>query len=337
MIKSISITVLTWNDWRNTVECLESVFQNDYKYFDVILINNGSEKYHIDKIYEWAENKIQIKDPEIIFNPNKKINIFDITKTNKKTNNNYGNIYIINLQKNIGLAPAVNKGFQFAIDNNYDFISRIDCDFIITRKYLNDMISLFKNNNSIIAASPKIKHAFLRNTIWWSGFKNSWSYLKFHKTMNLKKKRILDDKNIRGIINTDVIAGCCSFYKTEIIKKIGLEDEEFIFGPEDAELSFRLNKIGKLTVNLNTHTFHKIARSTEVSGWYYRSYNETRGFLLLIKKTGTFSDKLVGYLYFLLRIPVYITLLIVGKRPREKVLGFTKGCVDFFKNDFTIK
>ena len=97
-------------------------------------------------------------------------------------------------------------------------------------------------------------------------------------------------------------------YRTSSLKISGLEDEEFEFGPEDAELSYRLNKIGKLVVNLDAITFHKIARSIEVSGWYYRTYNETRGFLLLIKKTGTLSDKIFGYLYHLLRIPYFFVI-----------------------------
>ena len=122
-------------------------------------------------------------------------------------------------------------------------------------------------------------------------------------------------------------------YRTSSLKISGLEDEEFEFGPEDAELSYRLNKIGKLVVNLDAITFHKIARSIEVSGWYYRTYNETRGFLLLIKKTGTLSDKIFGYLYHLLRIP-YFLLLILKKRSKERVFGFTKGCYDFFKINF---
>ena len=333
MPKNVSITLLTWNDWENTVACLESIFQNNYQYFDVIIINNGSDEHHIEKIYEWADNKIEIDDEEIEFNKNKKIEIIDVTNSNKKIKDNYRNIYIINQKKNIGLAPAVNKGFKFAIENKYDLISRIDCDFIISKNYIMNMISLFTNDD-IVAASPKIKHAYLRHTVWWCGFKSSWSYLKFQRTMNLKKKRIIDNKNIQGIIDTDAIAGCCSFYKTSAITKVGLEDEDFEFGPEDAELSFRLKKIGRLVANLNTYTFHKIAKSIDVSGWYYRSYNETRGFLLLIKKTGSLSDKLIGYLYHVLRIPYFIILLIIGKRSKDRVFGFTKGCVDFFKFDF---
>ena len=84
MNKDIAITLLTWNDWKNTVECLESIFQSDYQNFDVVLVNNGSEKFHIDKIIEWSKNKIKVSDEEFIFNPNKDINIHNVTNEKKK-------------------------------------------------------------------------------------------------------------------------------------------------------------------------------------------------------------------------------------------------------------
>lgn len=333
MSKNVAITVLTWNDWENTTVCLESIFQSDYQNFDVILINNGSDDYHIKKIYEWANNRIKVKDDEIIFNPNKNVEIIEINKQYKVELKGQSKIYLFNLKTNIGLAPAVNIGFKFSLDNSYQYLARIDCDFIITKNYLMSMISVLNSDTDIVAASPKIKHAYLRNTIWWHGFNLTWSYLKFQKTMNLKKKRIMDNPSLKGIIETDAIAGCCSFYNSRALKIVGLEDEDFIFGPEDAELSFRLKKIGKLIVNLDTYTFHKIARSIDVSGWYYRSYNETKGFLMLINKIGTPSDKIFGYLYHLLRIPYFFILLILKKRSKEKVFGFSKGCFDFFFNN----
>ena len=330
MSKSILITVLTWNDWENTVVCLESIFHNDYQNFDVLLINNGSEKYHIQKIKDWAKNKILIDDKEIEFNKNKQIKIINTTDNQKINAKGSKNIYLIDLEKNIGLAPAVNIGFKFSIQNQYDLTARIDCDFIVTKEYLKNMSSIFEVKNDIVAASPKIKHAYLRNTIWWKGFKSTWSYLKFQRTMNLKKKRIIDDSNYKGIVETDAVAGCCSFYKTTIFKISGLEDEDFIFGPEDAELSFRLKKVGRLIVNLDAVAFHKIAQSINVSGWYYRSYNETKGFLMLIQKTGTLSDKIIGYMYHILRVPYFFILLAFKIRKKDKVLGFYKGCLDFF-------
>ena len=47
MEKKLAIVVLTWNDAKNTVECLESIFASDYEYFDVILVDNNSETKNI--------------------------------------------------------------------------------------------------------------------------------------------------------------------------------------------------------------------------------------------------------------------------------------------------
>ena len=96
------------------------------------------------------------------------------------------------------------------------------------------------------------------------------------------------------------------------------------------ELSFRLSKFGRLVVNLDLKTFHKIVSSSKISGWLSRSYYEAKGFLILIKKSGNFFDKIIGYPYFLLRIPYFLILLILKKREKDRVFGFCLGCYDFF-------
>ena len=55
MTKNLAITVLTWNDWENTVKCLESIYQSTFSDFDVILVNNNSDQIHLDKIYHTIE------------------------------------------------------------------------------------------------------------------------------------------------------------------------------------------------------------------------------------------------------------------------------------------
>ena len=65
---------------KNTVNCLESIFQNKYDNFDVILVNNNSDKEHIDKIYEWSNNNVIVQDDEIIFNSRKNISIVKVDR-----------------------------------------------------------------------------------------------------------------------------------------------------------------------------------------------------------------------------------------------------------------
>ena len=41
MSKNLAITILTWNDWQNTIKCLESIYQSTFENFDIILVNKG--------------------------------------------------------------------------------------------------------------------------------------------------------------------------------------------------------------------------------------------------------------------------------------------------------
>ena len=86
--------------------------------------------------------------------------------------------------------------------------------------------------------------------------------LKISKNNEFKEKRYFDNSNFNKLVETDAISGCCSIYKANVLKKSGLGDEDFFYGPEDIELSYRLKKYGKLVCNQKIKTFHKIAKSS---------------------------------------------------------------------------
>ena len=147
--------------------------------------------------------------------------------------------------------------------------------------------------------------------------------------MNLKKKRYFDNKNLNKIVETDAISGCCSIYKTYILKKSGLGDENFFYGPEDIELSYRLKKYGMLVCNQTIKTFHKIGRSSFIAKKEDRIFQSTYGFLILIKKIGTFYDKIFGYTYFILRGFFYLFF----ENDKSKKSGYKKALIKFFSKN----
>ena len=55
---SVAIVVLTWNDSKNTVECLESIFKSDYLNYDVVLVDNNSDYEHIKHIFSWCKKRL---------------------------------------------------------------------------------------------------------------------------------------------------------------------------------------------------------------------------------------------------------------------------------------
>jgi len=46
----VSIIIINWNGWEDTIECMESLFQINYPNFDVILVDNASEDDSLEKI-----------------------------------------------------------------------------------------------------------------------------------------------------------------------------------------------------------------------------------------------------------------------------------------------
>ena len=145
MNKKLAVIVLTWNDWKNTIECLESIFNNSFENFDIILVDNNSDLIHIEKINQWSKNFIKVEDNEFKFNSNKKIDLIKINKNFKISNNICEKkIYLIQNNKNLGLTAGLNVGYEFILNQKYDYVARIDCDFIIPKNYLKDMVNLFE-------------------------------------------------------------------------------------------------------------------------------------------------------------------------------------------------
>ena len=322
---NVAVVVLTWNDWKNTIACLESIFKTNYNNFDVILVDNNSNYENFSKVVSWCKKK----------------NVFINNIKNKKKIKKIGKkkLYLIKINhiakgirfaKNGGATAAYNKAFKHALYNNYDFIVKIDCDFIITSDFIKGMVNTLSLNNDYAAVSPKVFYWIKKKTriIWWKGFSLTQNYIRFQRTG--RDRKMIDSSKFKGIILTDAICGACVMFRSTILKTIGFPDEDFFFGPEDIEISQRIRKYGKLlAVNLDYYVYHKVSQSIYVSGIKSRVYFETLGWLFLIKKLGNFIDKFLGYSFFLFRSVLHI-LRIFYKQDKDRHIGFVLGVKDFF-------
>ena len=60
----VAIIILNYNGWKDTIECLESVFRITYPNYQVIVIDNGSTDGSMEKIKAWAEGKQEVLTPK---------------------------------------------------------------------------------------------------------------------------------------------------------------------------------------------------------------------------------------------------------------------------------
>jgi GT2 family glycosyltransferase len=56
MNSRVSIVILNWNGWRDTIECLESLYRISYPNYDVILLDNGSNDGSLKEIRDYLDS-----------------------------------------------------------------------------------------------------------------------------------------------------------------------------------------------------------------------------------------------------------------------------------------
>ena len=322
MKKTLAIVILTWNDYKNTTKCLNSIINQLDQNKKVFLVDNDSSEFYFNKTIKWLNKKYKTKVYKKIFNKINKLPKLIFSKTS---------IFIKKNKKNLGCGLGHNTGYKFALKNNFEFVARIDNDMIVPKEFFNKILKNF-NNKNIQAVSPKILYTKYPTLIWWMGA-NIGHNLKFDTHMRNYPHGLKDSKNYIGSVDTDAVAGCASIMRVARLKKAGLSDKDFFYGPEDIELSRRLfTKKGSLIVDRDIKIYHSVTQSF-VKLNKRKIYYEYKYRLLLIKKIGTFMDKFIGYIFSFTKSLMYFVFFFKRKQ-RNKLIPVFHAWKDFYLNRF---
>ena len=314
MKKTLAIIVLTWNDFFNTTKCIKSIYPQLDHTTKLILVDNDSDEKIYNKTINWIKKRYK--------------NDYLHLKKKSKFSQYKKKIIILRNNKNLGCGFGHNSGYEFAIRNNFEFVARVDNDMLVPRKFFIKILKNF-NNKIIQGVSPKILYTHNPKRIWWMGAKIGNS-LKTQTHMRDYPYGLKDNKKYSGVINTDAIAGCASIMRTSRLKKVGLSDKDFFYGPEDIEFSRRIyDKPGSLIVDRNIKIYHAVTQSFKPQHSFRRQYFEHKYRLLLINKIGTYSDKIIGYSISIIKFFLYCVFSFKQKQ-RKKIRPVLKSLIDFF-------
>jgi hypothetical protein len=267
----ISVIILNWNGWQDTIECLETVLKNNYQNYHILVIDNFSEDDSIARIRQWAtgDRNMEIKTSfsDLVYPLVKKpVRLFEmnleanISLEEQLANQSWKNIplqsvVLIKNFDNSGFAIGNNLGIKIAeylFENQFIFLLNndtvVDRDCIV--ELLNDLISspdLGLSTAAIYFYDNPDKVSNLGGKI--SFFGNRKYYTSASRS---------------GALPVTFVTGCALMVKGEIFKKYGLLSEKFFFGEEDFEYSLRMkkNKV-KMSCSPNSIVYHKVNVSSE--------------------------------------------------------------------------
>lgn len=274
MFPKVSIIILNWNGWKDTIECLESLYQINYPNYDVIVVDNASKDESIEKIKEYAKGEIEIKSKFFRFNSrNKPKEVIEYTEeelefkterpkrysdipSNKK-------LILIKNNQNYGFAEGNNIAIRHALRNlDPKYILLLNNDTVVDKNFLLEMVKPAEKDENIGIVGSKIYYYDYKgknNVLWFAGGKiNKLSGQTYHEGINREEKGTYNK-----IKKCQYITGCSMLIRNKLLHQIGGFDKIFFAYYEDADLSVRASKAGWKNIYVpKSKIWHKVSKST---------------------------------------------------------------------------
>lgn len=323
MFPRVSIIILNWNGWRDTIECLESLYRITYSNYDVILVDNASQNDSIEKIKEYAEGKIKVSSKFFKYNPhNKPIKVFEISEENARQGRLNRPLYekydvdrrmiLIKNKDNYGFAGGNNIGMRFALSVlNPSYVLLLNNDVVVDRDFLKELIKTANGDMEIGIVGPNILYYDNPEVITFIGGKLDCSSGRIHHPL---LDRNLGYSNPIDNIDLDYLSGCGLLIKSQVIFDVGLLNDRYFLYYEDTEFGLRVKKKGYAIAFVpNAKVWHKVSKSTsrsEISEYY-----ATRNKMLLIREHCAFWQ----FVLFLFRNILNRTYVLVKLKDKEKI------------------
>lgn len=203
MIKNlVSIIIVNWNGMKWLQKCLDSLYSQTYKNFEIILVDNAST----DESIEFVEN-------------------------------NYPEIVTIRNKENLGFAEGNNIGLKKV---NGDFVLLLNNDTWAEGDFLEKIIRAFDEIPYLGSVQPQIKIMDEPEKLDACGSYWTNSSILYHYGYGKNSESNKYNRRMPFFSNK----GACMLIKTELIKKIGLFDDDFGCYYEETDFCHRVWLVG---------------------------------------------------------------------------------------------
>lgn len=240
-----SIVIINWNGAKYLKNCLNSIFNQTYHNFEVIIVDNNSDDDSL-KIINCFTRKIKL---------------------------------IIN-NKNLGFAKANNQAIEIVIkENKSKYVVTLNNDTVVNKNWLYALIQAAENDNRIAACGSLMLYMNNRNIINSAGI---WIFPDGTGINRGRNQELSTEYTIKSDV-FGVCAGS-ALYRINALKEVGVFDEKYFAYNEDVDLSWRLRLHGwRILFVPESIVFHDHSASTSSFSLFKIYYGERNRIWTLCK------------------------------------------------------
>tara|TARA_Y100000310_G_scaffold145984_1_gene145361 strand:- start:964 stop:1836 length:873 start_codon:yes stop_codon:yes gene_type:complete len=251
----ILISLLGFNSRKYLDKCLRAVFNQSYKNFKVLYIDNYSK----DDSVQWMQK-------------------------------HYPNFEIIKNKQNLGYAGGHNIGIQKAISKNAKYILCLNPDIFLEKNYLQELINITEKNINIASISGKLLKYNWQNKKKTNIIDSAGLKMKLSCQVVDRGRGMQDNTKYDTIEQVFGVSGAAPLYRISALKNIihnkQAFDNRFFMYKEDVDLAWRLKNADYDAVYVpNARAYHdRTGTGSYFKLPYYIKYYSIRNHLLMLGK-----------------------------------------------------
>lgn len=337
----VYIITVNYRNWPDTIECLESVFKNNYPNFRVILVDNSEDEKSVDNLRMWAEGRTFLSIPDTcalkhLSTPPAPKPLHYVVKNDTEKKRGLGSpddnlatlppdpaLVVIHPGRNLGFAGGNNVGIEYALScDDCDFVLLLNNDTVVEPGFIFPLVETYELISNAGLVGGVIKHYDRPKDVFFSSGKFSWYKEGVHSTTVEPGEDIVRSENVDG---------CLMMVPQYVIRKVGLLSTEYFLYGEDTDYSIRTSRAGYQ--NLDNHKsviYHKISKTTGKGFSKIKYYYSTRNRLYFhYKYYGRVDFFFFALLFLSAKVARMFQFLLSGDK--EGLNAMLAGIVDFFK------
>ncbi len=307
----VSIIIVNYKGWQETIRCLKSIAELDYPNFDVFVVENGSPNESFERIQGFIQKQ--------------KFQSLKIT--------------LIKSKENLGFAGGCNLGIKKVREKGADYFLLLNPDTLVTKDFLDRLIQVAENPQKYQAIRNKTKQGkkigFLGPRILYQDKKTVYSNGGIiHKTLTRaelkdhgKNKDELQEKEP---FLTGYVTGTALLVSKRALENVGLMDESYFLYYEDSDWALQAAKKGYVHFIVpRAVIFHKGYHSTEYLSFNYIYYLTRNGYYLAWKN-GSLHHRIFVIFYSFYKLTKQ-PLKIFLPQKRKWIRPIAKATWDFWR------
>jgi len=202
----VVIVILNWNNARDTVACLESVFRLDYPNYQVLVVDNGS-----------TDNSVRILRAR------------------------FPDVEVLETGANLGYAGGNNVGIRRALERGARYVFVLNNDVIVHNRCLTELVLAAEEESLIAFCGPMI---YQRGEQGGNIIQSAGTITDRPGSWHQRGLGERDVGQFDQLTEADSLVGCALLARCSALRKIGLLDERFYLYDEDIDWCLRAREAG---------------------------------------------------------------------------------------------